>query len=375
MDEADELMAEDNHLAAESGLIRPPENQSWIKDDITGAFSLMTGVCNRLCNWLVPLRILEVAHKLYGQLPGASVSVRLIEQDLSKAKWLPPSLRKMLDDPSSPDSFLGVVETPVQTFLDTMTRAQSFACIIMLESGHLNIDPEQLTEVIALCSEDSIFVTGILLADPSTKTEGTSIRHLVGNIGHPGITLMVSPLEPRIRAVDHNPRLVEHRSYDGNDANKFGGTSMHLSFTTWKMPLEWHNTGEIDQEIFLLESVVAVQDNGKWVADIDVLEIEKNCPDIIDHFRCNEDCTSGMAESYDDVVSIDSWEELLDPPPCTGVLRAKGNWVTRLAVTAILSQQGRDSGAVIVGDDRICWRCLRDLYSEPEPHVPERIIF
>lgn len=354
---------------------RDPGGQSRVRDDITGAFSLMTGVCYRSKQWIVLLRALEVAHALYEQLPGATVSIRLIEEDLRQAKWLPPTMRRTLDNESSLDSFTEVAETQVNVFLKEMTRAASFACIIMFESGRFNVDPEQLNEVIALCSEDSIFVAGVLLTDPSIKKDDTCIRHLVGNIGQPGMALMVSPLEPRIRAVDHNPRLVEHRPYDGKYTDSFRETSLHLSFTTWKMPLDWHNTGEIDQEIFLLESVVAVQDNGKWVADIDVLDVEKHCPDVIEQFGCDENCKSGVMDKHDDLVSIDSWEELLDLPPCTGVLRAKGNWAARLAAAAVLSQQGINDGAVIVGDDKICWCCLRGIYDDPEPHMPQLIIF
>lgn len=368
-------MPEENHSTTKLLLGHHPGGQSRIQNDITGAFCLMTGVCHRSKHWLVPLRALEVAQGLYEQLPGATVSVRLIEQDLLKAKWLPPPIRSILDNKSPLDSFTAAAETPVSVFLEAMTRAASFACIIMFESGQFNIDPDQLNEVIALCSEDSIFVAGILLTDPGVKKDGACIRHLVGNIGQPGMALMVSPIQPRIRAIDHNPLLVKHGSYDGSATDSFRETSLHLSFTTWKMPLDWHNTGEIDQEIFLLESVVAVQDNGKWVADIDVLELEKNCPDVIEHFNCDQDCMSDIVESHEDLVSIDSWEELLDLPPCTGVLRAKGNWVARLAAAAVLAQQENDNRAVIVGVEKICWRCLESTYAEPEPHMPQLIIF
>jgi len=47
----------------------------------------------------------------------------------------------------------------------------------MPESGKFNIGPDQLTEVIALCSEDSIFVAGILLTDPSSESADPPLHH------------------------------------------------------------------------------------------------------------------------------------------------------------------------------------------------------
>lgn len=334
----------------------------------------MSSRCNKSKVWLMSLRVLEVAEELYKQLPKATISLRLLEQDLLKAKWLPLSIRSILDDNNPMDSFISATRATASHFLKGMSRADAFACIAMFESGQFNIDPEQLNEVIALCCEDSIFVAGMLLSDPSAKSQGAHIRHLVGNIGHSGMVLLVSPLEPRIRPLKHDAQLVEHQPYDGKCDNRFRGTSLHLSFTTWKMALDWHNTGEIDQEIFLLESVVAVQDNGNWIADIDVIEIEKGGTDVIEQFHCTEECAS-KALDHSDVVSIDCWEELLDPPPCTGVFRARGNWAARLAVASILAQQGKGHAAVVIGSESICWHCLRALYAEPELHVPQIIIF
>ncbi|PTB48833.1 hypothetical protein M431DRAFT_500766 [Trichoderma harzianum CBS 226.95] len=351
-------------------------NEGKIQDDITGCVRLMSSACDQPAPWLMSLRILEVVSHLYQSFPGATVSLRLVEQDLLKAKWLPPPIREILNSPFNTTAFRAAVETPITKYLTAMTRAASFSCIAMFESGYFDIDPDHLNEVIALCSEDSIFVAGIMLSDPGSKAQGGDIRHLVGNVGHSGMVLMVSPLEPRIRAVGHDPELVEHRPFDGKSIDSFGGTSLHLSFTTWKMPLDWQNTGEIDQEIFLLESVVSVQDNGNWVADIDVIDMEKSCPDIIEKFSCDQSCSAAdPEESHGDKVSIDSWEELLDPPPCIGIFRAKKNWAARLAAASILVQQGKGYSALIVGDERVCWSCLRDLYAEPEPHLPQLIIY
>ncbi|KXX77022.1 hypothetical protein MMYC01_202173 [Madurella mycetomatis] len=241
----------------------------------------------------------------------------------------------------------------------------------MFESGRFNIDPAKLNEVIALCSEDSIFVSEILLSDPSVDAEKLSIRHIIGNVGVAGMVCMVSPTEPRIRPIGHDASLVSHAHYDGPLTESFRGTSLHLSFTTWKIPLDWENTGDIDQEIFLLESVVSVQDNGKWVADIDVLGVETDRPDVIS-FTC--DCESKPLSYTQNVVSICSWEEFLDQPPCIGVLQTKKNWAARLAAVSILIQQGNGHIAAILEGGRLCWDCLLEAYEVPESHMPQMII-
>lgn len=345
--------------------------------DTDSGFVMMTGHCRASTEWIISLRVLEIAHKIYEPLPGATVSVRIADQDLLTAHWLPPSVRRISDNINGVQllqySFADAVKTPIDVYVKEMTRAQTFACIAMFESGRFNIEPEKLHEVVALCSEDSIFVSGILLADPARSPSGISIRHLVGNVGHAGMVFMVSPLDPKVRPVVDDPRLVEHRIYDGQCLDKVQGTSFHLSFTSWKMPLDWNTTGEIDQEIFLLESVLSVQDSGRWVADIDILELDKNRPDIISQ-RTVCSCTTKDARKMD-VVSLDSWDELLDTPPCVGVFRAFNNWSARLAAASILVQQGKGHCvAIIDGDLPICFNCIAETYSLPEEHVPEILI-
>jgi len=335
----------------------------------------MTNFVPRPPEMIVGMRALEVAHKLYETLPGATVSLRIIEQNLLKAHWLPSSMKRILNlvsTESRKDAYKEIASTPVEEHIKDMTRQDSFACVAMFESGHLNIDPSRLTEVIALCYENSIFVAEILLRDPSIDTSTLGLAHLVGNVGHAGMVFMVSPIEPRVRPAQHDPSLIDHLRYDNSVADKLQGTSLHLSFTTWKMPLDWETTGEIDQEVFLLESVVSVQDKGTWVADIDVLEREREGIEIL-KFTCG--CLDAHFPADADAVSLDTWEELLDPPPCVGIFRAKDNWAARLAAVSILIQQGRNHVAVIVDGDRVCWRCLNETYAEPEPHLPQVLIY
>lgn len=335
---------------------------------------LLGEVCNRSGNWLFVLRALELAHALYEQLPGAMISLRFIELDLTKAKWLPEQVKKALNPSDPSNTFKRVVNVSVTELLDTMTRAESFSCIAMFESGNFNIDPDQLDEAIALCSEDSIFVAGILLSDPGIKNHGRLIKHIVGNVGHSGMVFMIPPVNHLARPLDDNPQLVVHNPYDQAITDSFKGTSLHLSFTSWKQPILWNYTGEIDQDLFLLETVVAVQHNGKWVADIRALDLERDWPDILE-FVCDDDCAQDNARMEQNSVSIDSWEEMLDPPPCLGVFRAKGNWAARMAAATLLAQQGGSHTVAIVSGEKLCLGCLEREYEAPEPRVPELIIF
>ncbi|KAI0105402.1 hypothetical protein F4776DRAFT_668660 [Hypoxylon sp. NC0597] len=330
-------------------------------------FSLMIQNHRPHPNWIRSVRVLETASILYEELPGATISLRIVELELHQASWFPISA-------TNERSLSEIYRKPARELFNIMTREHAFGCIAMFESGRFNIDSRHLEEVIALCTENSIFVAGILLSDPTDMSGGPRIRHLIGSIGQAGMVLLVSPLQPRIKPIGFDPMAVDHKIFAGERADRFQAVSMHMSFTEWKMPLDWENTGEIDQEIFLLESVISVQHNGQWIADIDVLQLEKDPPDLF-YSDCKSDCATIESLDLKKVLRIDTWEELLDPPPETGVLRAKGNWIARLAATLILIQQSKGNAIVLVaGRDRICWNCLFERYSFPECHIPQFII-
>ncbi|KAI5464116.1 hypothetical protein BGZ63DRAFT_401095 [Mariannaea sp. PMI_226] len=321
-------------------------------------------------NLLISLRALELVAIIYRQLPTTTVSLKVIDQELSKAHWIPNRLKSI--QTSGIHGFSQAVSMSVEEESLHLPRCNVFAAVAMFESGFLNIDTEQLSEVVALCSEDSIFVSGILLSDPMTNSLGINMRHLVGNIGQAGMVFMVAPMNPQIRPPNYDPRVVRQHTYDGKCTDKFKGTSLHLSFTNWKFALDWNNTGEIDQQVFLMESVISVQDKGQWVADIDVLELERSEFKVI-QFQC--DChRDASPPASEDILSLESWEEILDPPPSVGVIRSNRNWVARLAAITILAQKSHENAVVLLGNEPICWSCLEDLYSEPEPRLPSFII-
>lgn len=361
----------------------PEQHSTGISDSdspnkVWQSLTMMMNNAPRPFKWLASWRLLEVATALYEGACAATISPRIIERALIDSKWAPTQIRRIiqsgptasLQGSSVYDAFSKIASLSVSELTTSMSRGQIFACVAMFESGHLDLDPGKLTEVIALCHEDSIFVSETLLTDPALERPDRVLRHMVGNIGHSGLVLMVSPLQPRVRPRANGAGYVNHETYDYQALDRFGSTSLHLSFTEWKFPLEWENTGEIDQEVFLLESVVSVRDGGTWVADLDVLAIERDKPDTI-QFPCN--CPLGEAMNSLDAVSVDSWDGLLDLPPCLSVIRARNNWVARLAATSIICQQSNGHALVLVEGDRLCLNCLVDAYSEIS--TPQMVLY
>jgi hypothetical protein len=59
------------------------------------------------------------------------------------------------------------------------------------------------------------------------------------------------------------------------------------------------------------------------------------------------------------MISVESWEEMLDPPPEPFVVRSSRNWVGRLAALALLSQNLKRSTNqnIAICKERICWNC------------------
>jgi hypothetical protein len=163
---------------------------------------------------------------------------------------------------------------------------------------------------------------------------------------------------------------VTHQEYSGEQEDTFSDTSLHLSFTDWKVPLGWEHTGDIDQEAFLLETLVSVRDGETWVGDIDVLGIERNRPEIIS-FPCKCEETGGP--TMINAVSIRTWDQFLDQPRRTAVLQTKENGMARLAAVPMLLQQGYSSSTIVVKDGRACWKCVGEQDLDP-PLTHYRII-
>ncbi len=293
---------------------------------------------------------------IYKLLPNATISTLVFGQSLLEAKWV--LTRNGVHEPS---------------------RAQTFACIAMLDSGTSNLDPEALSRVFAMSTGNSIYVAGALLCDPYQNPSSAEVQRVVGNIGRAGISFLLAPPEPNVREPKlESWRQINHLPFEGTCEDCFQHTSIHLSFTTYEMPLS--TGGErhlVDQPVKLLETLVAAHDRGAWVADLDLLDaldrgltpgVMKLQRLICSHMESEnpyeESCelrprmTFAAARakwSALQLTCVDNWEELLEMPESGHVIvRASGNRLARLALTGACVKLGF---GVVVLPDEVCWPC------------------
>lgn len=293
---------------------------------------------------------------VYKLLPNATISTLVFGQSLLGAKWIPD--RK------------GTYE---------FSRAQTFACIAMLDSGTSNLDPEALSRVFAMSTGNSIYVAGALLCDPHQNPSSAEVQRVVGNIGRAGISFLLAPPEPNVREPKlESWRQINHLPFEGTCEDCFQHTSIHLSFTTYEMPLS--TGGErhlVDQPVKLLETLVAAHDRGAWVADLDLLDALDRDPVpgavkiqrlICSHMESEnpyeESCKlrprmtfAAARENWPalQLTCVDNWEELLEMPESGHIIvRASGNRLARLALTGACVKLGF---GVVVLPEEVCWAC------------------
>jgi len=180
------------------------------------------------------LRGLSVALRVYSSLPTATVELSVIPKPLYQRRWISNSRNSNFD-----------------------TRANAFSCIAVFEISSVDINPEDAVNVIAISVGNSIYVLEGFLRDPCETPPRDAMRRIIGNIGKPGLALLVSPKDPKSREVEYNTwNVVNHTMFDGKLEDSFRGTSLHLSFTGFDLPLLLGDTGRFDTEAYLLESVI-----------------------------------------------------------------------------------------------------------------------
>lgn len=157
-------------------------------------------------------------------------------------------------------------------------------------------------------------------------------------------------------------RVLGTSEFDGLAEDRFSQTSMHLSFTEYYIPLvQVGDEQGQDKKVHYLESIVSIHHAGQWIGDIDVQKCLASSfltQGLL--FHCKKKHDSLVAKG---IRSIESWEDVIDPPPGDAVVRAHGNWVARLATTAVLLhfQEAGDGGTsrgVFVFSNDTCWKCI-----------------
>ncbi|KAK2761255.1 hypothetical protein FQN54_001777 [Arachnomyces sp. PD_36] len=293
---------------------------------------------------------LYYASLIYNGLDGATISLQIISKRLGNANWVK-----------------GISRLP--------TRDHAFACITYLDSGTVDLLPEDMEFALAVCIQNSIFVAAVVISDPLETIKAYDIRRLVGNIGKPGICVLVAPQNPQIRRLQDDYSVVNHAPYDYKREDNFKDTSLHLSFTDWSMPLDTGGIRTIDKEVNIIESIITIRDRGVFVADLDILSIQHG---NLVNLSTDQKCPGSHDDNEEyDYTSIDNWEELLDAPVSVGIFRAHGNWVARLAAASILSRRGLDYCTGIFDKKKFCLKCLESQYQvsahdldKSETHMP-----
>ncbi|KAI4204119.1 MAG: hypothetical protein LQ350_001310 [Teloschistes chrysophthalmus] len=296
--------------------------------------------------------------KLYEQLGEPTIAMNIRSMRLWEMKWMPAVDQPLVTGRSRSPS-LDIKDAFEPHELDLPS---SFACIATLESGSMNINSSNLQSVMALSSDDSLYIAIALLSDPAVTT-GSKITRIRGNIGRAGIALLVPPQRPRVRAKESQDwTLVNFADFDGDITNCFQSTSLHASFTGFVLPLDSEVTGLRDTEIYLFETIISVHDKGRWVGDLRILPLfhqpefrmigDKNA-------ACNH-VQKALIPFEEDLTSIDSWNEYLDRPVGPVVFRAHGSWMARLAAASLSVQQKH---LTLLFKEDTCWTCAKDAWS------------
>ncbi|CEF75870.1 unnamed protein product [Fusarium graminearum] len=288
------------------------------------------------------LRALSIAHKFYRTLPDAAISTRSLESPLYDAKWA----KSLIDsEPYQNLVKFDALRRPIEYNL-----SNSLSCVSYLEGG-FDLEPESLER---------------LTCDPWDSPHAHELKRFTGNVGRSGLTLLIPPKTSMVMEREEMSwRLMSSSEFDGKSLNAFSKTSMHLSFTNYHVPLiQSDDVQEQSSQVFLLESVVSVYDAGHWIGDVDVLKCLTS-PFII--YMSDSGCHgSHINHSFAGVLSLETWDEVLDPPISDCVVRAQGSWLARLAILTIFVEargEAREAHGELGGtrmavrSNNTCWEC------------------
>ncbi|RAL04544.1 uncharacterized protein BO80DRAFT_398847 [Aspergillus ibericus CBS 121593] len=304
-------------------------------------------------------------------LPQATVSMGVIKSSIRSWAWVQSMVSELdlsgpLAEQHAREGFVTQTVYP-----HPLSREHTFAAILQFESGTISVDTSDLAAVLAISSGNSLFIAEQLLHDP-TFHGGTSccaVSHVIGNVGKPGVALLVSPPELEVREHDlERWRFVNHHPFNGSPTGgMFDGTSLHLSFTGWEGPVSLNSSSFRSMEAYYLETTVSVNDGGEWVGDVDILKGLRDVQMLahpLSDTTCSHDPSFTAAGAT--MISIDCWEEILDPPSGILVLRStpatpdgsrNWQWMVRLAAVSIASL--RKYQCICIPLDRmVCWTCV-----------------
>lgn len=315
----------------------------------------------KLSDHVRALQAIATIGMIYDDFPKATIAKEFVRTSPQTALWLSGSLSSgkepLFANPSKQhdtEQNGGFEQDLPAKALEPvcLTRRATFACIAMLESGSVNIGPDGLEAVMAMSSGDSLYVATELVHDPAHQSQ-SPITRIRGNIGRPGITMLIPPSRTLQWSEAQDWKLIEHASFDAQKKDCFKSTSLHLSFTEYSLAIDTGRRGVRSSEIQLLETIMSVHDKGRWIADIDILSALAS--PLLRRAYDGPACHHNDSESPGScLVSLDSWDEFLDRPREDSVFRAHLNWQARLAASALSVARG---DLTIVFNTQMCWAC------------------
>ncbi|MCJ1381143.1 hypothetical protein MMC17_004252 [Xylographa soralifera] len=199
------------------------------------------------------LDALDLANKIYSSLGNSTIDLRVTKQPLHCWNWC---------------------NIPRDDFDQGYDLADAFSCIASFETGSLNLNPKDLdaSAAMAMSYGNSIYVAEKMISDPSEVLPLYAVRRIIGNIGKPGLSLLVPPELPRTRELGFSWNNINHCEFNGKLEDNFAGTSLHLSFSDYQKGINVGSHGQRDQEATYIEAIVSIYDCGEWVADLDILK-------------------------------------------------------------------------------------------------------
>ncbi|KAK4182282.1 hypothetical protein QBC35DRAFT_468206 [Podospora australis] len=268
----------------------------------------------------------------------------------------------------------------------------AFACLAMLETGDQDLDPNMLNDVMGMACGDSIYLSNSLVLDPYNFSDRRGIFRALGNVGKPGVSLLIPPPEPIVRKpTDDEWNLITHSKWNGKEnLDLFGKASLQLVLTEYRVPYVTQHRGVRDSQTFFQEATISVYDGATWVGDVDIIkELFRDFTPRIS--RVPVECPHGALNSAGEqmfsttsttnsskwrkkrknkrpnptegpasrIRTIENWHELLDKPSEPVVVITKGNWIARLATAAMSSQLGYTT--TILPENHCDKDCFSDL--------------
>ncbi|GKT61446.1 hypothetical protein ColTof3_08785 [Colletotrichum tofieldiae] len=264
-------------------------------------------------------------------------------------------------------------------------RSAKFSCLAFMEYGNHDIHLGQVEHVMALATGNSIYAAEYLLQDPykSDKSATASMHgicRILGNIGYPGIVMLVPPPEPlSLKLGSSIGRHVSADRFSGDATDRFRTTSMHLRCTDFTIRVAGAQ-GAVDGDVVIREALVQVFDGPKWVTDLDLLA-SLNHQSLRRIHDCN--CSPNSTSSGNGIAlqkamgrllrSVTQWDEVL---LCqenligdeVGVVCTSGNWYARLAVAGLAALKNWQT--IIFPEKPLCGKCMADLVTGQQEAGP-----